>query len=59
MAHSRAELVIEGLSRTYPGGVRALQGVSLRIPPGMFGLPGPNGAGKSTLMRTIATVVAR
>lgn len=56
MADVGAELVIEGLSKTYPGGVRALRGVSLRIPAGMFGLLGPNGAGKSTLMRTIATL---
>ena len=50
------DLVIENVSKTYPGGVQALKGVSLRIPPGMFGLLGPNGAGKSTLMRTIATL---
>jgi ABC-2 type transport system ATP-binding protein len=50
------ELRIEGLSKTYPGGVRALNDVSLTIGPGMFGLLGPNGAGKSTLMRTIATL---
>ena len=50
------DLVIDNISKTYPGGVRALQGVSLRIPAGMFGLLGPNGAGKSTLMRTIATL---
>jgi ABC-2 type transport system ATP-binding protein len=50
------ELVITGLSKTYPNGVRALQDVSLTIPTGMFGLLGPNGAGKSTLMRTIATL---
>lgn len=50
------ELVIEHLSKTYPGGVRALRDVSLTVPPGMFGLLGPNGAGKSTLMRTIATL---
>ncbi|MEY2614192.1 MAG: hypothetical protein RL069_3004, partial [Planctomycetota bacterium] len=49
-------LVIEKLSKTYPGGVRALDEVSLEIPRGMFGLLGPNGAGKSTLMRTIATL---
>jgi ABC-type multidrug transport system ATPase subunit len=36
--------------------VRALAGVSLDVPTGMFGLLGPNGAGKSTLMRTIATL---
>ena len=49
-------LVIEGLSKTYPGGVQALDDVSLTIEPGMFGLLGPNGAGKSTLMRTVATL---
>jgi len=49
-------LVIEALSKTYPGGVQALRDVTLDIEPGMFGLLGPNGAGKSTLMRTIATL---
>lgn len=49
-------LVIQNLSKTYANGVRALRGVSLTIPTGMFGLLGPNGAGKSTLMRTIATL---
>ncbi len=50
------QLVIEGLSKTYPGGVKALDNISLKIPTGMFGLLGPNGAGKSTLMRTLATL---
>ena len=50
------DLVINNVTKTYPGGVQALKGVSLRIPAGMFGLLGPNGAGKSTLMRTIATL---
>ena len=50
------ELRIEGLSKAYANGVRALDDVSLTIPPGMYGLLGPNGAGKSTLMRTIATL---
>jgi len=49
-------LSIRNLSKTYGGGVRALNDVSLDIPKGMFGLLGPNGAGKSTLMRTIATL---
>lgn len=49
-------LVIEDLAKTYGNGVRALDGVSLRVPPGMYGLLGPNGAGKSTLMRTLATL---
>jgi len=50
------ELRIESISKTYSNGVRALDGVSLTIPTGMFGLVGPNGSGKTTLMRTIATL---
>jgi ABC-type multidrug transport system ATPase subunit len=49
-------LSIQNLTHVYPGGVRALDSVSLEIPPGMFGLLGPNGAGKSTLMRCVATL---
>lgn len=49
-------LEISNLTKTYPNGVRALDGVSLSIPHGLFGLLGPNGAGKSSLMRTIATL---
>ncbi len=50
------QLTIQNLSKTYPGGVKALDDVSMVIPTGMFGLLGPNGAGKSTLMRTLATL---
>lgn len=50
------QLTIENLSKTYPNGTKALDGVNLTIDKGMFGLLGPNGAGKSTLMRTIATL---
>lgn len=49
-------LKIENLVHIYPNGTRALDGLTLDIPPGMFGLLGPNGAGKSTLMRTISTL---
>jgi ABC-2 type transport system ATP-binding protein len=49
-------LNLTGISKTYPGGVHALQDIQLEVPRGMFGLLGPNGAGKSTLMRTIATL---
>lgn len=49
-------LRIRNVSKTYPNGVRALDDVTLTIPPGMYGLLGPNGAGKSTLMRMIATL---
>lgn len=50
-------LSIRNLAKTYSGGVRALRGVSLDIPPGMFGLIGPNGAGKSTFMKILATLL--
>ena len=50
------KLKIEGLSKTYPNGVKALDNVSIEIGSGMFGLLGPNGAGKSSLMRTLATL---
>ena len=49
-------LSIRGLTHEYTPGTRALDGVELDIPPGMFGLLGPNGAGKSSLMRCIATL---
>jgi ABC-type multidrug transport system ATPase subunit len=49
-------LSLQQLTKTYPNGVRAIDGVSLEIPHGLFGLLGPNGAGKSSLMRTIATL---
>jgi len=49
-------LTVKGLTHVYENGVRALDNVTIAVPPGMFGLLGPNGAGKSTLMRTIATL---
>jgi ABC-type multidrug transport system ATPase subunit len=50
-------LEIHGLEKTYPSGVRALKGITLEAPPGMFGLLGPNGAGKTTLMKIAATLL--
>ena len=49
-------LSISSLTHVYPNGTRALDDVSLDIPPGLYGLLGPNGAGKSTLMRCLATL---
>lgn len=49
-------LTIKNLSKTYPNGVKALNGINLEITNGMFGLLGANGAGKSSLMRTIASL---
>ncbi|MCA1633052.1 MAG: ABC transporter ATP-binding protein [Acidobacteria bacterium] len=50
-------LSIEGLTKTYPSGVRALKDINLEIPSGMFGLLGPNGSGKTTLMKIAATLL--
>jgi ABC-type multidrug transport system ATPase subunit len=49
-------LALENVVHVYPNGTRALSGITLNIPRGMFGLLGPNGAGKSTMMRSIATL---
>jgi ABC-type multidrug transport system ATPase subunit len=49
-------LTIKDLTKTYPNGVKALNGINLEITNGMFGLLGANGAGKSSLMRTIASL---
>jgi ABC-2 type transport system ATP-binding protein len=47
----------DGLVKTYPGDVRALDGLSLAVPAGtIFGLLGPNGAGKSTTVRILTTL---
>ena len=50
-------LTINGLQKTYGSGVHALKGITLDVPPGMFGLLGPNGAGKTTLMKILATLL--
>jgi ABC-2 type transport system ATP-binding protein len=51
------QVVIDGLTKTYRGGVRALADVDVTIATGMFGLLGPNGAGKTTLMRILAGIL--
>ncbi|MGQ5262842.1 ATP-binding cassette domain-containing protein [Micromonospora sp. ZYX-F-536] len=48
---------ISGLTKTYRGGVAAIDGLDLAVPTGMFGLLGANGAGKTTLMRILAGIV--
>ena len=45
------------LTKSYPGGVRAVAGIDLAITAGStFALLGPNGAGKSTTVRILTTL---
>jgi ABC-2 type transport system ATP-binding protein len=57
---SEAAISILDLQKTYQGGKRALDGVTLNVPRGgIFGLLGPNGAGKSTLINILAGLVSK
>jgi lipopolysaccharide export system ATP-binding protein len=48
-----------GLIKVYPGGKRAVDGVSFDVEPGeIVGLLGPNGAGKSTTFRMACGLIA-
>jgi multiple sugar transport system ATP-binding protein len=50
-----SEIVLSGISKTFPGGVKAVDGISLTIRSGEFMvLVGPSGCGKTTLLRMIA-----
>ena len=46
-------IALRDLTRHYPGGVTALDGLTLELEPGIIGLIGANGAGKSTLIKIL------
>jgi ABC-2 type transport system ATP-binding protein len=52
-----AAILAEDLVKTYPGDVRALDGLTFSVPEGtVFGLLGPNGAGKTTAVKILTTL---
>ena len=54
---ARYPIEAHDLVKTYPKGVRALDGLSFAVPAGtVFGLLGPNGAGKSTTVKILTTL---
>ena len=58
VVHGGAAVDVEGLAKTYPGGIEAVRGISFRVREGeVFGLLGPNGAGKSTTVGMLTTTV--
>ena len=60
MADITHALVLEGLKKTYKGGVEAVKGISLTVNQGdFFALLGPNGAGKSTTIGIISSLVQK
>ncbi|HEY4727856.1 MAG TPA: ATP-binding cassette domain-containing protein, partial [Actinomycetes bacterium] len=52
-----AAIEARDLTKTYPKGVRALDGLGFSVEAGtVFGLLGPNGAGKSTTVKILTTL---
>ena len=57
-AGANSAILVEALVRTYPGGLRAVDGVDLEVAPGeIYGFLGPNGAGKTTTVRILTTLL--
>ncbi len=51
---------VRDLTKVYPDGTRAVQGVSFQVERGeFFGFLGPNGAGKSTTIKILITLLDR
>lgn len=53
-------LVLDGVTKVYKGGVKAVKGLSLEVNTGdFFALLGPNGAGKSTTIGIISSLIQK
>lgn len=52
-------IAVRNIGMTYPGGVEALKGVDLDVPPGeLTTLLGPSGCGKTTLLKIISGLIS-
>ena len=56
-APATAVIAAEALTKRYPRGVTALDGLTVAFSPGITGLIGANGAGKSTLIKILLGLV--
>jgi ABC-2 type transport system ATP-binding protein len=59
MSHSASTAIeVRELVREFKGGIRAVDGLDLEVPPGeIYGFLGPNGAGKTTTVRILTTLL--
>ena len=57
-AVTETAVIDTALTKRYPGGVTALDGLTVQSRPGITGLVGANGAGKSTLIKILLGLLA-
>lgn len=57
---TRKIIEVKGISKVYPGGVKAVDNISFSVNEGeFFGFLGPNGAGKSTTINMLVNLVRK
>ena len=60
MVNNGKTIEVEDLVKVYPGGTKAVAGISFAVGAGeFFGFLGPNGAGKTTTMKILGTLLRK